>query len=213
MAECAYCGKEFAPKRSSAMYCSNACRMKAYRERSKTQISVTQKPGRAESCLNEEARISIPTSLGCRESVTLTCPTCGREFAPKKPQQKYCSRSCAGRAKIAKAQKARREAMAKNKRNLLGIENPLVYRFTIRNCDYCANHMQGDCPSPRENILRLRWADLPKPFREIIKSGECPYAEFRIWNTTCDRYDNGKCIKGIRSCDGCAYKPSEVVAV
>ncbi len=39
---CECCGKEFTPARYGAKYCSNACRQKAYRGRSVTEVVIPQ---------------------------------------------------------------------------------------------------------------------------------------------------------------------------
>ena len=202
--KCTYCGNEFTPRRKDQRYCSKSCKVMASRRRtkrrSKTSKKVNNSPGLAQTCLNDSAHATIPP----KGKLTF-CAACGREFYARKVTQKYCSRRCAGRAKIAKAQKARRERLAEAKRNLLGIEIPAVWRFTIHNCDYCANHMRDGCPSPRANILAMPIKELPPEFWEIIKSGSCPGAEFRIWDTSCRHYDGGACAKRIKSCDGCAH--------
>ena len=201
---CAYCGKEFTPRRKDQRYCSKSCKVMACRRRtkrrSKTPEKVNNSPGLTQKRLNDSAHATIPP----KGKLTF-CAGCGREFYARKVTQKYCSRSCAGKAKIAKAQKARRESLAEAKRNLLGIQVPAVWRFTIHNCDYCANHMRDGCPSPRANILAMPIKELPPEFWEIIKSGSCPGAEFRVWDTSCRHYDGGDCARGVKSCDGCAY--------
>ena len=201
---CAYCGKVFTQRRKDQRYCSKSCRNMASRRRtrrrSKTSKNANNLPGLTKICVNEKAHTSTPA-----KRKLAFCPTCGKEFYARREGQKYCSRSCSGKAKIAKAQKARREALAEAKRNLLGIEIPAVWRFTIHNCDYCANHMRDGCPSPRANILAMPIKELPPEFWEIIKSRSCPGAEFRVWDDSCRHYDGGACARRIKSCDGCAH--------
>ncbi len=206
---CGYCGKEFEPRRKDQRYCSKSCKVMASRRRSKrgskTSKKVNSSPGLSKLCLNDSTHTTIPP----KGKLTF-CAGCGREFYARKEGQKYCSRSCAGKAKITKPQKARREALAESKRNLLGIEIPEVYRFVIRNCDYCRKKRklgEDGCSSPRANILSMKINDLPPEFWQIIKTGECPRAEFKIWDTSCRLYDSGTCARGIKSCDGCAHSP------
>ena len=137
------------------------------------------------------------------------CAVCGELFVPTKKGQRTCSRACAliftEKMRAAKEQTLQEELRAK-----LGIKIPAVYRFVMQNCDYCAKRVGAEgCPSPRANILTMRWGELPKSFREIIALGVCPYAMFEHWDDGCPRYSAGTCSAGIKSCTGCIYNVRE----
>lgn len=134
MSDCSYCGKEFTPRRKDQRYCSKSCRNMASRRRtkrrSKTSKNANNLPGLTKICVNEKAHTSIPA-----KRKLAFCPTCGKEFYARREGQRYCSRSCAGKAKIAKAQKARRESLADT--SCRHYDNGAC-AWGIKSCDGCA---------------------------------------------------------------------------
>ncbi len=64
MGTCASCGTEFAPLPSRARYCSNACRQRAYRQRSAgTSTVVAELPGYDDAFVGREAELAELLSL------------------------------------------------------------------------------------------------------------------------------------------------------
>lgn len=64
MGTCVSCGTEFAPMPSRARYCSNACRQRAYRQRSAgTSTVVTELPGYADAFVGRETELAELLSL------------------------------------------------------------------------------------------------------------------------------------------------------
>ncbi|MEV6244474.1 LuxR C-terminal-related transcriptional regulator [Lentzea sp. NPDC051838] len=64
MGTCASCGTEFAPLPSRARYCSNACRQRAYRQRSAgTSTVVAELPGYADAFVGREQELAELLSL------------------------------------------------------------------------------------------------------------------------------------------------------
>lgn len=77
---CAVCGNEFEAAKLEAMYCSDACKMKAYRNRrSKIGNEAKHQPGR----VKEPKRNNLKS-----------CPHCGERFRAERSDKKYCSASC-----------------------------------------------------------------------------------------------------------------------
>ena len=83
---CKICGKEFTPKNSRQIYCSNECRLKVAQ---KLRADIFQR--------KHVVRYAI-------------CPICGKEFPQTKHFMKYCSDECRN---IAKLQKVKPEYIEK----------------------------------------------------------------------------------------------------
>lgn len=84
--ECAGCGKKFTPPYVRLIYCSDACRRKARRERQR-----------------ERYKRWIE-----KRGITKQCILCGTKFKTAAKNAKYCSRSCARKA-IARHQAEKRK--------------------------------------------------------------------------------------------------------
>lgn len=72
---CPICGAIFVPKRINVIFCSHACRQRAYRHRR-----------------NHGVRAPFPWRA--RPSSERACSTCGVTFVPKRSDAIYCSHAC-----------------------------------------------------------------------------------------------------------------------
>lgn len=75
---CVKCGAKFWPKRGDAMYCSQACKQRAYRCHHRTEVQKQR------------------------------CAQCGKLYRPERADQKYCSGACRQRAYRARRSAAHR---------------------------------------------------------------------------------------------------------
>lgn len=113
---CLHCGTEFKSRERSQMYCSNRCRYEAVRSASAAKRkprscprcgSTAVKAGNkycSYSCsVADSKRPPAPCVQQCGQSNCLhsrPCLRCSEVFKPRDFQSKYCSRQCAGSAKV-----------------------------------------------------------------------------------------------------------------
>lgn len=132
VAKCAFCGKEFKPKRSNSNYCSVRCCRASYRKRHPEVFVRNSK--RFKERNPEAYRRIIERYLEKKygKLVELKCPYCGKTFMPKSRRQKFCCHECAERDSKRKRRDKINEYFKRyyrNKRFESGLLNPKVCAF------------------------------------------------------------------------------------
>ena len=101
------------------------------------------------------------------------CFICGKVFYGREIAR-YCSCKCRKKAQRSKSQMP--DKLYDPSVTLSCIEIPSVYRFVIRNCDFCARLFGvPPCPAPYSNIYEMTYNELPNSFLDILNKGKCNY--------------------------------------
>lgn len=121
---CLNCSKPFKSRRSTAKYCSNACKTSYNREQQKEvffkecevcktdfHTTNTRKKYCSEKCRRKNAVNNRPKYK--RKKYSKVCPTCNTSFKCKKIDRTYCKQSCQPSHKEAKKLRKRTERQCK----------------------------------------------------------------------------------------------------
>lgn len=157
VARCAFCGKEFNPKRSNSKHCSERCCRASYRKRHPDVFARNSKRFKEN---NPEAfrRIReryLEKKYG--KLVELKCPFCGKTFMPKSRRQKFCCQDCAERD----SKRNRRDKINadwkryyRQKRFEAGFLNPKVCAFCGKK--FVPKRIDSTCCSRKCSIMKSK---------------------------------------------------------
>lgn len=126
---CAQCGKEIGPRRSGVMYCSNACKLKAWKASRPEKHAENTRTYRAKLVKNLSSR---------------ACAQCGESFLGKL-SSKFCSDACKAKRDEQRAIAARNKRRKKDYAAVVckqcsgRIENPNTFGRPRDLCGVCLN--------------------------------------------------------------------------
>jgi hypothetical protein len=111
--------------------------------------------------------------------MTIGCSNCGKEFTPKRPEQKYCTASCR-----VKAFNARKNAILTHQINVNDMDNPNAHITAEKRIDETLERILNERQAVFETKLRqieteyerklleLRIVELEKKVRDLEKATE-----------------------------------------
>lgn len=117
---CEMCGKSYAPGRADSMFCSDACKQKAYRRRVDPEVGSIHREKQ------RQTNIAITKQMTTKE---LDCAVCGRHLhvSISHTNLAYCSNACKQKAyRARKAADVAADAIAATKPTLAGLNEKLA---------------------------------------------------------------------------------------
>ena len=100
---CKVCEKKFVATNANAAYCSDECRIVGKREMARLRYMKK---------IFQDAK-KTPADKNHKDQKTIICSWCGKEFVRKK-NEKYCSQSCAWKAKQQHSQRKSKPQLSAN---------------------------------------------------------------------------------------------------
>ncbi len=137
---CRGCGADISHRARRAKWCSEACRVRAFRDRNPGFVERQREVSRQRHAANYQPVGHPPTA----------CRQCNETFTPNRVDQVFCSRNCSNNSLVATAK--RRTSQAKDRAGRRGLE--VVDGIDVGDVFERSGWICGLCDDPVDQDLR-----------------------------------------------------------